>query len=54
MRRVDARGVITGIQPPGTGPDCSRVIASDDVINVNYGAGVWLLAASEFLKISTQ
>jgi glycosyl hydrolase family 88 len=50
MQRVDARGVIAGIQPPGIGPDCSRTIASDDVINVNYGAGVWLLAASEVLK----
>jgi len=54
MRRVDARGVLTGIQPPGTGPDCARIISSDDPINVNYAAGVWLLAASEFLKISTQ
>jgi len=51
MRRVDARGVIAGIQPPGTGPDCSRIISSDDTINVNYGAGVWLLAASEVLKV---
>jgi hypothetical protein len=52
MRRVDVRGVITGIQPPGIGPDCSRIISSDDVINVNYGAGVWLLAASEVVKLS--
>jgi hypothetical protein len=52
MRRVDIRGVISGIQPPGTGPDCSRTISSDDAINVNYGAGVWLLAASEILKFS--
>lgn len=50
MQRVDSRGVIGGIQPPGIGPDCSRIIASDDPINVNYGAGVWLLAASEVLK----
>lgn len=50
MQRVDSRGVISGIQPPGIGPDCSRIIASDDPINVNYGAGVWLLAASEVLK----
>jgi hypothetical protein len=50
MQRVDIRGVIAGIQPPGIGPDCGRIIASDDVINVNYGAGVWLLAASEVLK----
>jgi len=52
MQRVDARGVIAGIQPPGIGPDCSRIIASDDPINVNYGVGVWLLAASEVLKFS--
>jgi hypothetical protein len=52
-RRVDARGVITGIQPPGTGPDCSRTISSDNAINVNYGAGVWLLAASEVLKVDS-
>jgi hypothetical protein len=51
MQRVDARGVIAGIQPPGIGPDCSRTVASDDVINVNYGAGVWLLAASEVVKL---
>jgi hypothetical protein len=51
MQRVDIRGVITGIQPPGIGPDCSRVISSDGAINVNYGAGVWLLAASEVLKL---
>jgi hypothetical protein len=51
MQRVDIRGVISGIQPPGTGPDCSRSISSDDPINVNYGAGVWLLAASEVLKL---
>jgi hypothetical protein len=51
MQRADIRGVITGIQPPGIGPDCSRVISSDDAINVNYGAGVWLLAASEVLKL---
>jgi hypothetical protein len=51
MQRVDSRGVIAGIQPPGIGPDCSRIIASDDPINVNYGAGVWLLAASEVLKL---
>ena len=51
MQRADIRGVITGIQPPGTGPDCSRTISSDDAINVNYGAGVWLLAASEVLKL---
>jgi hypothetical protein len=51
MQRVDIRGVIAGIQPPGTGPDCTRTISSDDANNVNYGAGVWLLAASEVLKL---
>jgi hypothetical protein len=51
MQRIDAEGDVTGIQPPGTGPDCSRpTIASDDAINVNYGVGVWLLAASEVMK----
>src|SRR5947209_8726583 len=34
MQRADIRGVITGIQPPGTGPDCSRTISSDGPINV--------------------
>lgn len=55
MQRVDADGDVIGIQPPGTGPDCSLpTIASDDVINVNYGAGVWLLAASEVMKFSDE
>jgi hypothetical protein len=54
MQRVDAGGVVVAIQPPGIGPDCSRTIASDDVINVNYGPGVWLLAASEVIKFSDE
>jgi rhamnogalacturonyl hydrolase YesR len=55
MQRIDAEGDVVGIQPPGTGPDCSRpTIASDDVINVNYGVGVWLLAASEVMKFSDE
>ena len=52
MQRVDADGDVVGIQPPGTGPACNPTLASDDVINVNYGAGAWLLAASEVMKFS--
>jgi rhamnogalacturonyl hydrolase YesR len=54
MDRVDADGVVHGIQPPGTGPAfCSAGMLSTNqtTINVNYGAGVVLLAAAEMLKL---
>ena len=52
MRRVDGSGVVAMIQPPGIGPACGAVIDSSDPINVNYGPGGLLLAASEVLRFS--
>jgi rhamnogalacturonyl hydrolase YesR len=54
MRRVDAGGTVLLIQPPGIGPDCSRIVASNGEINVNYGPGAFLLAASEVLQFSDE
>jgi rhamnogalacturonyl hydrolase YesR len=54
MDRVDAAGVVHGIQPPGTGPAfCGVEMLSTDhpTINMNYGAGAMLLAAGEILKM---
>jgi rhamnogalacturonyl hydrolase YesR len=54
MDRVDAEGVVHGIQPPGTGAAfCSAGTLSTNqtTINVNYGAGVVLLAAAEMLQL---
>ncbi|HKR66800.1 MAG TPA: glycoside hydrolase family 88 protein [Thermoanaerobaculia bacterium] len=53
LRRVDAQGVVYGIQPPDVGPGCGK-IASDNAINVNYGPGALLLAASEVLKFADE
>lgn len=51
--RVDSAGVVSGIQPPGMGPDCSGVrISTNGSVNVNYGAGAVLLAISEVLKMT--
>jgi hypothetical protein len=50
MRRVDAQGTVAGIQPPDVGPGCGTISSNDPVINVNYGPGAFLLAASEVMK----
>jgi hypothetical protein len=54
MRRVDAEGYVIGIQPPDVGPGCGKRTSSDPVINMNYGPGALLLAASEVLKFSDE
>lgn len=51
MRRVDADGYVTGIQPPDIGPNCARKTSNDE-INLNYGPGAVLLAAAEVLKFT--
>ena len=50
LQRVDVNGNVTGIQPPGIGPACAQMSSPDPVINLNYGPGAVLLAASEVLK----
>jgi rhamnogalacturonyl hydrolase YesR len=49
-QRVDSTGVVRGIQPPGIGPACATSASDDAVVNLNYGPGAFLLAASEVLK----
>jgi rhamnogalacturonyl hydrolase YesR len=51
MRRVDASGSVSGIQPPDIGPNCGKIASPHVTINVNYGPGAVLLAASEVLKL---
>ena len=50
MRRVDAEGGLSGIQPPDVGPGCGKTSSPHPTINLNYGPGAFLLAASEILK----
>lgn len=50
LKRVDAVGNVAGIQPPDTGPGCGTTTSNLTEVNVNYGAGAILLAASEVLK----
>jgi rhamnogalacturonyl hydrolase YesR len=52
MRRVDASGDITAIQPPGVGPACDLTSSYNASVNVNFGPGAVLLASSEVLKFS--
>ncbi len=47
LERIDAQGDVSGIQPPGTGPDCGVTTSSDAAVDVSYGVGAFLLAASE-------
>ena len=49
--RVDASGDVSDIQPPGTGPDCAVTASNDPGVNVTYGVGAFLLAASEVSKL---
>jgi len=54
LNRIDRDGVVSGIQPPGTGPAfCSaQMLASNHpTINVNYGVGAVLLAAARILEL---
>jgi hypothetical protein len=51
LGRLDARGDLAGIQPPGTGPDCGVRASNDPAVDVSYGVGAFLLAASEALKL---
>jgi hypothetical protein len=51
LARLDASGDVTGIQPPGTGPDCGTTTSNDPGVDVSYGVGALLLAASEALDL---
>jgi hypothetical protein len=51
LSRVDAEGNITGIQPPGTGPDGAVTSSDDPAVNVTYGVGAFLLAAAEVSRL---
>ncbi len=50
LGRLDARGDLAGIQPPGTGPECRVTASNDPSVDVSYGVGAFLLAVSEVLK----
>ncbi|MGZ5444937.1 MAG: glycoside hydrolase family 88 protein [Thermoanaerobaculia bacterium] len=50
VRRVHADGAVFGIQPPDVGPNCGKTSSDHPTINLNYGPGAVLLAASEVLK----
>ncbi len=50
LGRLDADGDVTGIQPPGTGPDCGVTTSRDPAVDVSYGVGAFLLALSEALN----
>jgi hypothetical protein len=52
-QRVDSLGTITNIQPPGVGPACDRTSSDNPAFNLNYAAGVVLLASSEVLKLDS-
>jgi hypothetical protein len=54
LRRVEADGTVTGIQPPDVGPGCGQLSSNHETINLNYGPGALLLAASEVLKFSDE
>jgi hypothetical protein len=51
LGRIDAQRDLVGIQPPGTGPDCRVTTSNDPAVDVSYGVGAFLLAASEALKL---
>jgi hypothetical protein len=50
LRRVDAQGNVSGIQPPDVGPNCGKTSTNNGTVNVNYGSGAVLLALSEVMK----
>lgn len=51
VRRVDAYGNVSGIQPPDVGPNCGKIVSNNGRINVNHGPGAILLAISEAMKL---
>ncbi len=51
LGRLDAQGDLSGIQPPGTGPDCGVTTSRDPAVDVSYGVGAFLLALSEASKL---
>ncbi len=51
LHRLDPQADLAGIQPPGTGPDCGVTASTDPAVDVSYGVGAFLLAASEVLKL---
>jgi hypothetical protein len=51
LGRLDVPGDLAAIQPPGTGPDCSVTASNDPSVDVSYGVGAFLLAASEALRL---
>lgn len=51
LSRVDTDGDLTGIQPPGTGPDGAVTSSDDPAVNVTYGVGAFLLAAAETCRL---
>jgi rhamnogalacturonyl hydrolase YesR len=54
LSKVDSNGDISGIQPPGTGPDDYTVSSDNPDVNVNYGVGAVLLAADEIIKFEDE
>jgi rhamnogalacturonyl hydrolase YesR len=54
LRRVDAQGNVSGIQPPDIGPGCGKAPSNHGTINLNHGPGAVLLASSEVLKFSDE
>ena len=50
LRRVDAEGDVSGIQPPDIGPGCGVIRSDNGKVNVNYAPGAVLLAISEVLR----
>lgn len=50
VRRVDAQGNVSGIQPPDVGPNCGQIASNNGRINVNHGPGAILLAIAETMK----
>lgn len=51
LGRLDSQGDLARIQPPGTGPHCGVTTSNDPAVDVSYGVGAFLLAASETLKL---
>jgi hypothetical protein len=52
LRRVDAHGNVSGIQPPDVGPNCAKIASNHGRINVNHGPGAILLAIAEVMKFA--
>ncbi len=53
LRRIDAEGHVTGIQPPDIGPGCGKIASNNGTVNLNYGPGAILLATAEVLQLRT-